>query len=113
MAYKTAGADLELGSSLSNGAVSGGENSVGVQKRTTAEVAATALDADNEGEIALGSGGSANNWVLWELALWELWDWVLGDSCCGAESGNRKGNEDVFELHLERGWARLRLFGSV
>jgi hypothetical protein len=111
LAYKTAGTDLEVRSSLANGAVSGGEDSVGVQERTTAEVAATALDADDEGEVALGSGGSTNDWVLGELSIWELG--VLGNGCGGAESGNREGNEDVFDLHLEEGWAGLRLFGSV
>jgi hypothetical protein len=101
MAYKTSSADLERRSSLSNGAVSSREDSVGIQQRAATEVAATSLDADDEGEVTLGSSGSANNWVLWEVTLRELR--VLGNGCGGAEGRDRKGNEDVFDLHLEEG----------
>jgi hypothetical protein len=99
MSYERASADLKAGSSLSDGAVSGGQDGVGVQQRTTAEMASALLDGDDEGEVASAGGGSANNGVLGELALRELR--VLGDSRSADESGSRKGNEDVCEVHLE------------
>lgn len=99
--YKTSGTDLNRRSSLSNGAVGSCENSVAVQERTTTEVASTAntLDADDEGEVTLGSSGATNDGVLGELSLRELG--VLGNGSCGAECGDREGNENVLELHLE------------
>jgi hypothetical protein len=109
LAYKTSGTDLKGRSSLSNSAVSGGKNSVGVQQRATTEVASTSLDADNEGEITLRGGGSTNNGLIWEVTLRELR--VLGNGCGGAEGRDRKGNEDVFDLHLEDGGGTLQLAG--
>jgi hypothetical protein len=79
--------------------VSSGQDGVGVQERSSAEVAAALLDADDEGEVSLGSSGSANDGLLGELSLRELG--VLRNGCGSAERGDRKGNEDVFELHLE------------
>jgi hypothetical protein len=79
--------------------VSGGQNGVGVQERSSAEVAAALLDADDEGEVSLGSGGSANDGLIGELSLRELG--VLRNGRSSADRGDRKGNEDVFELHLE------------
>jgi hypothetical protein len=81
--------------------VGGGQNGVAVQERSSAEMAATLLDGDDEGEVARLSGGSANNGRLRELALRELG--VLGNGRSRDESGSREGNEDVFELHLEVG----------
>jgi hypothetical protein len=99
ISYVRSNADLEGGSSLSDGAVSGSQNSVAVQERTTAEVASALLERDDEGELALGGGGSTNNGVFGELALGELG--VLGNGGGRDQGGSRKGNEDVFELHLE------------
>jgi hypothetical protein len=97
--YEGSGADLDGRGSLSNGAVGGGENRVGVQERSSAEVASALLDADDEGEVACRSSGSANNGLIGELALGERR--VLGDGCGSADGRDRKSDEDIFDLHLE------------
>jgi len=79
--------------------MSGGQDGVGVEQRTTAEVASALLDGDDEGEVTSAGSGAANDGVLGELALRELR--VLGDSRSADESGSRKGDEDVGEVHLE------------
>jgi hypothetical protein len=99
MSYERSSTDGDAGGGLSDSAVSGSQNSVGVQQRTTAEVASALLDGDDGGEVTRRSSGSTNDGVLREFTLGELW--VLGNGRSANQSGSRKGNEDVFELHLE------------
>lgn len=97
--YKAAGADLERRSTGSNDAVSSSQDCVAIQQRSSAVVASVLLETDNEGEVTLSSGGSANNGLIGELSLRERG--VLRNGCCGAEGGDRKSDEDIFDLHLE------------
>jgi hypothetical protein len=71
--------------------VSGSQNGVGVKKHTTAEVAATALERNDVGELASGSSSATDNLVGAELRL--------GQSAGYAKQRN-KGDEGD---HLE-GW---------
>ena len=54
--YQRASADRKAGCCLSNSAVSSREDSVGVEKCSTTEVASTALERDDEGEFASAGG---------------------------------------------------------
>ena len=60
--YKTSSANANARCRLALSAVSGGDDGVGVQQRTTAEVGSTrGLHTDDEGELAGSSGSSTNN----------------------------------------------------
>jgi hypothetical protein len=77
------------------------EDSVGVEKGSTTEVASTALKRDDEREIASGSGGSTNNVLLATiLPVWDL-SGILRDSCWEYHSGDCEDGDKVFDLHLE------------
>lgn len=54
--HQRASANGEAGCCLSDRAVSSSEDSVGVEKCSTTEVASAALEGDNEGEFASGCG---------------------------------------------------------
>lgn len=64
MTYQRSSADLDAGGSLSNSAVSSCEDSVGVQKSSSTEVASGSLDGDDEGEVARSSGNTTDDVVL-------------------------------------------------
>jgi hypothetical protein len=65
--------------------VSSCEHRVGVQQRTTAEVGATLLQRDNEGEVASRSSYSTHNLSRIGLEL----------RCREGDRGNRKSEECV------------------
>ena len=80
MSYKTSSADLDGRSSLSYSAMGSSEDSVGIQKRSSAEMASRSLDADDEGKVARGSGHSTNDVVL--VAVIPVWDFgILRNDC--------------------------------
>jgi hypothetical protein len=59
--YQRASADLEVRRSLANSAVSGRQDSVGIEECSTTEVASRTLEGDDEGEVARGSGDATND----------------------------------------------------
>lgn len=89
ISYQGSSADSQGRSSLTLSAVGCGDNGVGVQQSTTAEVRATALQTDDEGEVASLSGGSTNNG-----------DRVLGSRSRG-DGGGHEASEDCLVLHLD------------
>ena len=100
LTYKTSRADLEGRSSLTHSAVSSRYDGVRIQQRATAEVGAILLQTDDEGEVTLLGGCSANN-VFFLRG---------GSGSCAADGGDRKCDDEVFEQHcdedLAEGWAR-------
>jgi hypothetical protein len=82
-------------------AVSRADNRVGIHERTTAEVSYTSeLDADDEGEIALGSSNTTNNvrGVLFPVGDRDILG--LGQSSSRNEGRNRKSDENGLGEHV-------------
>lgn len=59
--YKSSSADLDLRGSEVDGAVTGSDDSVGIDQNTTAEVRALIRQTDDVRELAGSSGGSSND----------------------------------------------------
>jgi hypothetical protein len=87
--YERSSADTEGGCLLVNRAVSSCDDRVGVQQRTTAEVGATLLERNDEGEVASNSGFSAYD--LGDLVV-ELW---CRKGCRECDCGKRKSEKCV------------------
>jgi hypothetical protein len=99
-AYQRASTDLEVRRSLSNSAVSGSQDGVGVEEGGTTEVASRTLEGDDEGEVACGSGDAANDVV--GAVIVPVGDLrVLGDSCREDNGRERERGNEVLDLHLE------------
>ena len=79
--------------------MSGSDDSVGVDERSTAEVGSTALERDDEGELGRTSGSSTNN-VLIRSILREGVVRVLGSGSRKSERGKRNSDEGC-ETHSE------------
>jgi hypothetical protein len=82
-------------------AVSRTDNRVGVHERTTAEVSNTSeLDADNEGEIALGSSNTTNDvrGVLFPVGDGDILG--LGQSSSRNQGRDRKSDENGLGEHV-------------
>lgn len=101
--YVGSSADGDGRSSLADTAVSSGDDSVGVQEGTAAEVATALLERDDVGELGSSSGGSTNDVLVGTLLEVGL-SGVLGSWEGRNETGGREGNEDFLDLHLE-GWS--------
>jgi hypothetical protein len=61
MTYQGARADLDGGGRLADRAVGSGDDGVGVQQNTTAEVRVAPGQADDEGEVTGGGSGATND----------------------------------------------------
>lgn len=77
--------------------MSSSDDSGGVQERTTAEMLSVLLKADNEGEVARGSGSSTDNVVNGSI-LGELVLGVLRSRSSKDERRERDG-DDGLETH--------------
>jgi hypothetical protein len=84
--------------------MSGCEDGVGVKKSAAAEVAATALEGDDERELASAGGCSADNVFL--AAILPVGDLgrILRNSCGEHHRRDGEDGEEIFDLHLEGGW---------
>lgn len=89
LTYQASGTDGKGGSSLADSAVSGGDDGVGVEERTTAEVGAAALQTDDKGKVASRSNRSTDDV-----------DRVLGSGSSG-HCGGQQASDYCLVLHLD------------
>lgn len=89
LTYQASGTDGEGGSSLADSAVTGGDDSVGVEERTAAEVRAAALQTDDKGKVASRSNRSTDDV-----------DRVLGGGSSG-RCGGQQASDHCLVLHLD------------
>jgi hypothetical protein len=93
LTYQASSADREGRSGLANGAVSGGDDRVGVKEGATTEVGAAALQRDDEGEFASLSSCATDN--VHTLRLEVLRSRSSGD--CGGQ----EASDHCLVLHLD------------
>jgi hypothetical protein len=97
--YEGSSANAPGGTGTAKIAVSCTDDCVGIEKSATAEVASAELNADDEGEVALGRGYATNNvrGVLIPVIRNSLRDRYTRD-----EGRNHKGKDDRFGVHVGR-----------
>lgn len=101
--YQAAGADSYGGSADAGAAVSGGQNGVGVQEGSAAEVRAAPLQGDDEGEVSSAGRNSANDLEL-----------LLGGRDGGAkgDGGEAESGDESLENHDEEA-SRMRSYREM
>lgn len=94
--YQGASADGDGRGRLADRAVGSSDNGVGVDERTTAEVAAGSLQGDNEGEVTSAGELSTNNLLALGVGVGK-----------GSGRGGQSRESDL-HLHIEwRGWSQV------